>query len=106
RLENRFVWFRKWILERQTFKTLSRDSGLSIDSLQRTFYTFLQSAPTVKILKRINVHLRLDATYFKQFCLLSYQDHDDGYTQLIRFSDSEHYTEIKEDLFNLIQLGV
>src|SRR5437868_12983580 len=43
---------------------------------------------------------------FKQFCMLSYQDHDDGYTQLIRFSDGEHYQEIKEDLANLIQLGV
>jgi AraC-like DNA-binding protein len=106
RLSNRFVWFKKWILERQTFKTISRDSGLSIDTLQRTFYAFLERSPTVKILKRNNVYLRIDATYFKQFCLLSYQDHTDGYTQLIRFSDGEHYHEIKEDLTNLIQLGV
>ena len=106
RLLNRFVWFRKWILERQTFKILSRDSGLSIDTLQRIFYSFLERSPTVKILKRNNVHLRLDATYFRKFCMLSYQDHTDGYTQLIRFSDGEHYTEIKEDLDNLIKLGV
>jgi AraC-like DNA-binding protein len=78
RLENRFVWFRKWILERQTFKTLSRDSGLSIDTLQRTFYALLEQSPTVKILKRDHVHLRIDATYFKQFCMLSYQDHTDA----------------------------
>ena len=97
---------RKWILERQTFKTLSRDSGLSIDTLQHTFYAFLQQSPVVKILKRSNVHLRLDATYFEQFCKLCYQDHDDGYTQLVRFSDGEHYSEIKEDLDNLITLGV
>jgi len=51
RLENRFVWFKKWVLERQTFKTLSRDSGLSIDTLQRTFYAFLEQAPEVKILR-------------------------------------------------------
>ena len=38
--------------------------------------------------------------------MLCYQDHDDGYTQLIRFSDGEHFLEIKEDLDNLIQLGV
>lgn len=106
RSENRFVWFRKWILERQTFKTLSRDSGLSIDTLQRLFYSFLQRSPTVKILKRSNIHLRLDATYFEQFCMVCYQDHDDGYTQLIRFSDGEHFSEIKEDLDNLIKLGV
>lgn len=93
-------------MERQTFKTLSRDSELSKDTLQRIFYSFLEQFPTVAILKRRHVHLRYDATYFKQFCLLSYQDHEDGYTQLIRFSDGEHYTEIKEDLNNLITLGV
>jgi transposase-like protein len=48
----------------------------------------------------------MDATYFDQFNLLCYQDHADGYTQLIRFSDGEHYEEIKEDLENLIKLGV
>ena len=106
RLHNRFIWFRKWILERQTFKTLSRDSGLSIDTLQRIFYSFLDRSPKVKIVKRENVHLRLDATYFEQFCMLCYQDHEDGYTQLIRFSDGEHFSEIKEDLDNLIKLGV
>jgi hypothetical protein len=106
RHKNRFVWFKKWILERQTFQTLSRDSGLSIDTLQRTFYKFLAQSPKVNILKRSHVHLRVDATYFEQFCMLCYQDHDDGYTQLIRFSDGEHYGEIKEDLDNLIKLGV
>jgi hypothetical protein len=106
RLQNRFVWFKKWILERQTYKTLSRDSGLSIDTLQRTFYAFLEQSPTVRILKRSKVHLQVDATYFEQFCMLCYQDYDDGYTQLIRFSDGEHYEEIKEDLDNLIQLGL
>ncbi|RYY67039.1 MAG: transposase [Chitinophagaceae bacterium] len=106
RRKNRFIWFRKWVLERQTFKTLSRDSGLSIDTLQRTFYAFLAQAPTVKIRKQSRVHLRLDATYFGQFCLLCYQDGEDGYTQLVRFTDGEHYAEIKEDLDNLIKLGV
>jgi transposase-like protein len=48
----------------------------------------------------------MDATYFESFNLLCYQDHKDGYTQLIRFSDGEHYEEIKEDLENLIKLGV
>jgi AraC-like DNA-binding protein len=106
RIKNRFTWFQKWILERQTFKTLSRDSGLSIDTLQRIFYAFLRQSPTVRILKRSRVYLRLDATYFEQFCMLCYQDNEDGYTQLIRFSDGEHFVEIKEDLDNLIKLGV
>ena len=106
KVQNRFIWFRKWILERQTYKTLSRDSGLSRDTLQRTFYQLLEQAPLVKIIKRYNVRLRIDATYFNQFCVVCYQDNEDGYTQLIRFSDGEHYEEIKEDLDNLIKLGL
>lgn len=94
------------MLERQTFQTLSRESGLSISTLQRTFNALLEQSPSVKILKRKRVHLRMDATYFEQFCLLCYQDNGDGYTQLLRFSDGEHYEEIKEDLDNLIRLGV
>ena len=35
-----------------------------------------------------------------------YQDDFDGYTQLLRFSDKEDYREIREDLENLIHLGV
>jgi transposase-like protein len=85
---------------------LSRDSGLSIDTLQRTFYYLLEQAPRVKIIKREYVNLRIDATYFEQFCLLCYQDDADGYIQLIRFTDGEHFEEIKEDIDNLIRLGV
>lgn len=105
-IRNQFVWFRKWVLERQTFKTLSRDSGMSVKSLQRLFYHYLGQAPQVSILKRDKVHLQIDGTYFDQFCLVLYQDYDQGYSQLIRFSDGEHYSEIKEDLDNLICLGL
>lgn len=38
--------------------------------------------------------------------MLCYQDHNDGYTQLIRFTDGEHFEEIKEDLDNFIKLVV
>ncbi len=93
-------------MERQTYKTLTRDSGLSKDTLQKTFYAFLEQAPIVKIIKRDDIRLRIDATYFKQFCLVCYQDNEDGYIQLFRFTDGEHYKEIKEDLDNLIRLGL
>ena len=106
KLSNRFIWFYKWVIERQTYKTLSRDSCLSKDTLQRLFYKWLEKAPEVTILKNPKVHLRIDATYFKQFCLLCYQDHHLNYTQLLRFSNGEHYQEIKEDLDNLIKLGL
>ena len=55
---------------------------------------------------RKDIHLQIDATYFEQFCMLCYQDFDLGYTQLIRFTNGEHYEEIKEDLDNLIKLGL
>ncbi len=74
--------------------------------MQRLFYTFLNRSPEVKIIKGNAVHLRMDATYFKQFCVVCYQNDQDGYTQLIRVTDGEHFTEIKEDLDNLIKLGV
>ena len=106
KIQNRNIWFKKWVLERQTYKTLTRDSGLSKDTLQKTFYVLLEQAPIVRIIKRDDVHLRIDATYFKRFCLLCYQDDEDGYIQLFRFTDGEHYDEIKEDLDNLIRLGV
>ena len=66
----------------------------------------LEQAPKIRIKKRNSVNLRLDATYFERFCLVCYQDDIDGYTQLIRFSDGEYYDEIKEDLSNLIKLGI
>lgn len=106
KIDNRFVWFKKWILERQTYNTLSRDSKLSKDTLQRTFYVLLDRAPKIKIKRSKGVYLRMDGTYFNQFCLICYQDHHTNYTQLIRFSDGEHYEEIKEDLNNLIALGL
>lgn len=91
------------MIERQTYNTLSMDNNYSIDTLQRTFYTLLEQAPKIKIIKRKQVNLRIDATYFKKFCLLAYQDDLDGYTQLIRFSNGEHYVEVREDLDNLIR---
>jgi hypothetical protein len=106
RLHNRFSWFRKWVLERQTYKTLQRDSGLSKDTLQKTFYYFLDRAPLTPIIHHDSIHLRVDATYFKNFCVVCYQDDLISYTQLFRFSDAERYEEIKEDLFNLLNLGL
>lgn len=100
------MWFRKWVIERQIYDLLSRDSKLSKRTLQRTFASILEQSPRVKIIKRESVNLRMDATYFEQFCLVGYQDDFDGYTQLIRFTNGEHYEEIKEDLENLIRLGV
>lgn len=105
-IKNRFVWFKKWVLERQTYKSLQRDSGLSKDTLQKLFYRFLNDAPVTPLVHHDGVHLRVDATYFKKFCVVCYQDDSVGYTQLFRFSDAERYEEVKEDLVNLLHLGL
>lgn len=93
-------------MERQTYKTLQRDSRLSKDTLQKTFYYFLDKAPLTPIIHHDNIYLRVDATYFKKFCVVCYQDDTISYTQLFRFSDAERYEEIKEDLCNLQNLGL
>jgi Transposase, Mutator family len=93
-------------LERRTYANLQRDSGLSKDTLQRLFYRFLNEAPITPLIHHDNIHLRVDATYFKRFCVVCYQDDTISYTQLFRFSDAERYEEIKEDLNNLLSLGL
>jgi hypothetical protein len=53
------------------------------------------------------LYLIVDGTYFhKDICLIVYRDSQIKFTQLYRISDGEYYVEIKEDLENLLQLGV
>ena len=104
---NRFSWFHKWIEERQVYRYLSRDSGLSQSSLQRLFKRFLAKAPAVAIRSKSKVHLLIDGSYFPgNLCLILYYDHDLRYVQLYRHTNQEKYKEIREDLKNLKKLGV
>lgn len=53
------------------------------------------------------VNLLIDATYFSNnLCLVLYRDNTIKYTQLYRLTDGEWYEEIKEDLTNLLSMGV
>lgn len=104
---NQFVWFEKWISERQVYKYLVRDSGLSQSSIQRLFRHYLAQAPEVLIKSKVKAHLLIDATYFpNDLCLVLYYDHDIRYTQLYRMTDQERYEQMREDLENLKVLGV
>jgi hypothetical protein len=104
---NQFVWFRKWIIERQVYKYLTRDSGMSQSKLQGLFRVYLKSAPTMHIRSKKKVHLLIDGSYFTNgLCLVLYYDHDIRYVQLYRETNQEKYREIKEDLENLKRLGV
>lgn len=107
REENLFVWFRKWIMERQVYSTLSRDSKMSQSSLQRLFKTYLDKAPVINIKSKSKVHLLIDGSYFTNgLCLILYYDHDIRYVQLYRETNQEKFTEIREDLENLKRLNV
>ena len=106
---NRFVWFRKWVMERQVYRTLVRDSGRSQSSLQRLFRTHLDGAPelSIKAALKERTHLLIDGSYFPgNLCIVLYMDHTLGYVQRYRDSDGERYSKIYEDLMNLRALGV
>jgi len=93
---NRLVYFRKWVIERLTYRYLSVDSGQNISTLKRLFKWYLINPPKFLIRQRENVHLLIDGTYFSNdLCLVLYRDNDIGYTQLYRFSDAERFEQIE-----------
>ncbi len=106
-LKNQFVWFRKWVLNRQTLNYLSDESGHSVRTLKRLFDLYLSQAPELKFYPSEKLNLLIDGTYFSNdICLIIYRDNQIKFTQLYRITDGEHYVEIKEDLENLLSLGI
>ena len=106
RKANQFIWFYKWVMERQVYQYLVRDSAMSQSSLQRLFKFYLNSPPKNTVQSKGHVHLLIDGTYFENgLCLILYYDYDIQYVQLFRETNQEKYREIKEDLLNLKKLG-
>ncbi len=106
-LSNKFIWFNKWIVKRRTIDDLVKESGYSSRTLKRLFNIYLSKPPTLSIYPSEKVNLLIDGTYFKNgICLVLYRDYHIKFTQLYRLTDGEHYSEIKEDLLNLLNLGV
>lgn len=104
---NRFVWFRKWVLERATIEQLSKESGYSVRTLKTMFDEYLSRPPVLSIYPSKSLNLLIDGTYFSNdICLIVYRAYPQKITQFYRLSDGEYYTEIKEDLTNLLLLGV
>jgi hypothetical protein len=101
------VWFKLWITGRQTFRQLESRSGYSQRTLKRYFHAYLSKAPTFHVRPSERVNLLIDGSYFRgNLCLILYRDNTIKYTQLYRFTDGEWYEEMKEDLDNLLRLGV
>lgn len=59
---NRFVWFKWWILGKQTIKQVSEISGYSERQLSRYFDEYLRSYPEWKVQKREKVNLLIDVS--------------------------------------------
>lgn len=104
---NRFVWFRKWILQKQTLQIISKDSGYSLRTLKRYFHEYLSVPPKLSVYPSEKINLIVDGTYFSNnLCLIVYRDNTIKFTQLYRLTNGEWYEEIKEDLENLLALNV
>lgn len=92
---------------RQTLEQISIRSGYSVRSLKRHFHEYLNETPRLSVRPSERVNLLIDGTYFSNdLCLVIYRDNTVKCTQLYRLTDGEWYEEIKEDLQNLIELGV
>lgn len=105
--ENQFIWFEKWVLHRQTIPYIAKQSGYGVRTLKRLFDEYLSKLPLMNIYPKERLNLIIDGTYFSNdICLIVYRDDQIKFTQLYRITDGEHYSEIKEDLANLLLLGV
>lgn len=105
--KNRFVWFQDWVTGRQTLKQISHKSGYSTRSLSRYFHQYLSVLPVFSVYPSERVNLLIDGTYFNNdLCLVLYRDNTIKFTQLYRLTNGEWYEELKEDLENLLKLGV
>lgn len=107
RMRTGSIWFKKWIIERQGYRYLIRDSGMSESCIQCLFKRFLSQAPAVAIKPKHKTHLLIYGSYFPNgLCLILYYDHDIRYVQLYRHTDEDQFKKIYEGLMNIRALGV
>lgn len=86
---------------------ISKESGYSTRSLSRYFDIYLSSPPLLSVFPSEEVNLIIDGTYFSNdLCLVLYRDNTIRFTQLYRLTTGEWYEEMKEDLENLLCMGV
>ena len=104
---NMFVWFERWVRDKQSIPQISKASGYSERTLKRYFYKMLPTCPTWQIQKREKVNLMIDGTYFSnKVCLLLYRDHNIKMTILYRLTNREALRELKEDLQAIKDVGI
>jgi hypothetical protein len=105
--KNKFVWFEDWVIGRQTLNQISNESGYTTRTLSRYFHAYLSKSTVFSVYPSERVNLLIDGTYFtNDLCLILYRDNTIKFTQLYRLTNGELYEELKEDLENLLKLGV
>ena len=71
---NELIWFKKWVIYRQTLESISRDSGLSTRTLRRKFSVYLNRYPCWVIQEYRLVNLGVGGTSFNyKICFLIYR---------------------------------
>jgi len=104
---NELIWFKKWVIYRQTLESISRDSGLSTRTLRRKFSVYLNRYPCWVIPEYRLVNLVVDGTYFSnKICLFIYRENELKETLLYRTTSGEYADEIYQDLINIMSLGI
>lgn len=105
--KNKMVWFREWVVGKQSIEQLSERSGYSVRHLKEYFYSILPTCPTWHIQRREKVNLLIDGTYFpNKVCLVLYRDVNIKMTILYRLTDNERLKDLKEDLRNIKSTGI
>lgn len=95
------------MIERLTLRYLAAEMKVSKRTVQRKFTSYLNNVPLFNIKQNKEAYIVIDGTYFTgNLCLILYYDSHIRYTQLYRFTDKERYSEIAEDLQNLMHLGI
>jgi len=99
-------WFKKWVYDKRTLKSLSAESKKSISVLRRLFSEFLSKPPTYRIKKNSSCHLIIDGTNYGDDCILNYFDNDLKYLQSGNIVNRENYDNYVVDLKLLKQSGL
>lgn len=106
---NRFVWFRKWVLGKQTITDIARASGHSERQLRRWFDEYLDKVPPWTVQRRKGIRMFIDGTWFdRDHCLIVYRDNTSKSTIFYRFAADENEYEIIKDLqaFKRLRLNI
>ena len=100
------VWFRKWVLGKQTIEDIAIECGYSARHVHRWFDEYLDSSPSWTMNTSIPIYLLIDGTYYSDdHCLIVYRAENLKRTIFYRFTNHEDQNEIAADLLNIRDLG-